>query len=352
MTAADFRALANPTVIVTAIVYGFLLRLAGAAGFFGFLLWLMVMLSLWRYGYAVLRHVASGWNNFPPPEIESMNPFGDFAVIFHSTLFALLLFLLATTPFVDGLLRWVLLGFVLAVFPASAAVMAMTRNAGAALNPASLSSLVRDLGSDYGRLLAVSVLLGALMTFASWVAERSWLLSVLGEMVACWTVLALFLATGAALRARRAEFDLVEGLDDTEQREERRRQADWQKTLDRAYASVRSDLPAQAYRTLKELVASERDSLEVYQWVFNGMLAWDDAKHAAMFGERFAARLWHADRKVDALELAERCRKMSPSFVPPAAFVAELAAYARSIGRHRSADELAAVVERQRAPGP
>ena len=86
MTAADFRALANPTVIVTAIVYGFLLRLAGAAGFFGFLLWLMVMLSLWRYGYAVLRHVASGWNNFPPPEIESMNPFGEFAVIFHSTL--------------------------------------------------------------------------------------------------------------------------------------------------------------------------------------------------------------------------------------------------------------------------
>ena len=98
MTAADFRALANPTVIVTAIVYGFLLRLAGAAGFFGFLLWLMVMLSLWRYGYAVLRHVASGWNNFPPPEIESMNPFGEFAVIFHSTLFSLLLFLLATTP--------------------------------------------------------------------------------------------------------------------------------------------------------------------------------------------------------------------------------------------------------------
>jgi hypothetical protein len=352
MTAADFRALANPTVIVTAIVYGFLLRLAGAAGFFGFLLWLMVMLSLWRYGYAVLRHVASGWNNFPPPEIESMNPFGEFAVIFHSTLFSLLLFLLATTPFVDGLLRWVLLGLVLAVFPASAAVMAMTRNAGAALSPVSLASLVRDLGSDYGRLLAVSVLLGVLMAFASWAAERSWLLSVLSEMVACWTVLALFLATGAALRARRAEFDLVEGLDDTEQREEQRRQGDWQKTLDRAYASVRSDLAAQAYRTVKELVASERDSLEIYQWVFNGMLAWDDPKHAAMFGERFAARLWQADRKVDALELAERCRKMSPSFVPPAAFVAELAAYARSIGRHRSADELAAVVERRRAPAP
>ena len=101
----------------------------------------------------------------------------------------------------------------------------------------------------------------------------------------------------------------------------------------------------QAYRTVKELVASEGDSLEIYQWDFNGMLAWDDPQHAAMFGERFAARLWQADRKVDALELAERCRKMSPSFVPPAAFVAELAAYARS---HRPAPRRRRAVELER----
>ncbi len=104
-------------------------------------------------------------------------------------------------------------------------------------------------------------------------------------------------------------------------------------------------MPAQAYRTVKELIASEGDSLEVYQWTFNGMLAWDEPKHAALLGERFAARLWQAGRKVDALELAERCRKLSPSFAPPAVFTAELAAYARSIGRHRSADELEALAE-------
>jgi hypothetical protein len=352
MTAIDFRALANPTVIVTAVVYGFLLRLAGAAGFFGFLLWIMVTMSLWRYGYAVLRHVASGWNKFPPPDIESMNPVGEVAVLFHSLLFALSLYLLATTPFVDGLLRWLLLAAVLAVFPASAAVMAMTRNSAAALSPSSLSSLVRDLGADYGRLLVVSVLLGALMVFASWAAERSWLLGVLGDMIACWTVLALFLATGAVLRAHRAEFDLLEAVDDTEQRVERWRREEWQQTLDRAYASVRSGLPAQAYRTVKELIASEAESLEIYQWAFNGMLAWDDSKHAALLGERFVARLWQEGRKVDALELAERCRKLSSSFGPPATFVAELTAYARSIGRHRTADDLAAVAPRERAPAP
>jgi hypothetical protein len=180
--------------------------------------------------------------------------------------------------------------------------------------------------------------------------QISWLLGVAGEMFAVWTMLALFLAIGAALRAHRSEFGLLEGLDDAEQREERDRQTQWQKVLDRAYASVRSRLPAQAYRTVKELIESEGGSLEIYQWTFNGMLAWDDPKHAALLGERFAKKLWEAGRKFDALELAQRCRKLSPSFMPPAAFIAELAAYARELGRHRLADDLDALTGTPRAP--
>jgi hypothetical protein len=347
MDTVRFGTMGNTTVIVVAIVYGFLLRLASAAGLFGFLLWFMITLSLWRYGYAVLRHVASGWTKFPPPAIESTNPVGDFAVVFHSALFSLLLYMLATTPFIEGALRWGLFLLVLAVFPASAAIMAMTRNAGAALNPVGLASLVGDLGADYAKLLAVSLALGALMALT---ADVPWYLGIFAEMLSVWTILALFLATGAVLRAHRHELDLLEGLDDAEQRDARERQAHWQKTLDRAYASVRSGLPAQAYRTVKELIGDEDDSLEVYQWTFNAMLAWDEPKHAAMLGERFAARLWQDGRKVDALELAARCRKLSPSFVPPAAFTAELAAYARELGRHRLADDLDALAAEQRVP--
>jgi hypothetical protein len=204
---------------------------------------------------------------------------------------------------------------------------------------------MRVLGGDYWKLLAVSVVLGGFLVLANELARTYWLLGVVSEMIGVWTILALFLATGAAVRAHRADFDLVEASDDAEQRAERDRQAQWQTALDRAYASVRSNLPAQGYRTVKELIDSEHESLAIYQWTFNGMLAWDDPKHAVMLGERFAKRLWDAGRKIDALELAERCRKLSPHFVPPAAFATELADYARSIGRHRSADDLAALVE-------
>jgi hypothetical protein len=349
LAAVKFSVLANPTVIVTAIVYGFLLTLAGAAGGFGLLLRALITLSLFRYGYTSLRNVANGWNHFPPPDIESTNPFGQFTVVVHSVLFGSLIFLLATTPFIDGALRWPLLAFVSAVFPASAAIMAMTRNAGAALSPLAIGSLIGDLGGDYTKLLLVSFLLSALMTLAS---GLPWYLGVFAEMVAVWTTLALFLATGATLRAHRAELDLMEGVDDAEQREERDRQAQWQAILDRAYASVRSGLPAQAYRTIKELIESDGDSLEVYQWTFNGMLEWDDPRHAAMLGERFAKRLWEEGRKHEALDLAQRCRKLSPSFVPPAAFTAELSAYARELGRHRLADDLEELAAAARTPSP
>jgi hypothetical protein len=343
-----FSVLANPTVIVTSIVYGFLLKLAMAAGLAGLLLRLVVTLSLFRYGYAVLRHVANGWNQFPPPDIESTNPFGQFTVVMHSALFGTLLYLLASTPFIDGALRWPLLAVVAGVFPASAAIMAMTRNAGAALSPSAVAGLVGDLGGDYLKLLVVSLLLSA---FSALTSTWPWYLGICAEMVAVWTTLALFVATGATLRAHRDELDLMEGLDDAEQRELRERHEQWQKILDRAYASVRSGLPAQAYRTVKELIDSEGDSLDIYQWTFNGMLAWDDPRHAAMLGERFAKRLWEEGRKHEALELTQRCRKLSPSFVPPAAFTAELAAYARELGRHRLADDLTELAAASRPAG-
>ena len=193
MSAVRFSALANSTIIVTAVVYGFLLKLAMAAGLAGLLLRLLITLSLFRYGYSVLRHVANGWNEFPPPDVESTNPVGQFTVVMHSVLFGTLLYLLATTPFVEGPLRWVLLVAVSAVFPASAAIMAMTRSAAAALSPRGVADLIGDLGGDYLKLLVVSLLLSA---FNALTSTWPWYLGIFAEMVSVWTTLALFLATG------------------------------------------------------------------------------------------------------------------------------------------------------------
>jgi hypothetical protein len=48
MAAVKFSTLANSTVIMTAVVYGFLLKLAMAAGLAGILLRVLITLSLFR----------------------------------------------------------------------------------------------------------------------------------------------------------------------------------------------------------------------------------------------------------------------------------------------------------------
>ena len=340
------EALGNTTALVVALVYGALLHLSVLAGLFGIVLGLLVSLSLCRFGYACLREVARGHRRLAPPGIESTNPFGDIGVVLHWVFFWLLAVLLATTPLLgDGFLadaaRWCWLVGVAAFFPASAIVMAMTNNMVAALSPVSIGHVMRLLGRDYIRLLVMGASLMVFVVLVVGAFEHSWLLGFLADAVAAWGFLALFLMIGATLRAHRDDFDLVEGLDDLDTRADRARRDEWQKTLDRAYASVRSRLSAQGDRTITELLASEGDGLEIYQWVFNGMLAWDEPEHAARFGERFAVRLWESGRKIDALDLARQCRKLSADFALPADCAAELAAYARSIGRHRAADEIA-----------
>ena len=322
------QALANPTVIVVAATYGVLLRIAVAAGLFGFLLGLLVSLSLGRYAYEVLRELARGRRELPPPGIESLNPAGDLSGILHFVLFAVAAAFFATTPFLDAPLRWLGGFFVLAVFPASAAIMALTSNAAAALSPAGIAHVMAVFGRGYWRLLAACALVAVIAAVARVLAGALGPLLVwLSDAIDAWAVLALFAVVGAAVRERRDDFAFP-GIETEEERRERQRQTDWQSTLDRAYASIRSGLTAKGYATIKSLLESERDSLEIYQWTFNAMLSWEDRAHALEIAQRFVARLLEERREHDALELVRQCRRLSPAFSLPAERITALAAYA------------------------
>jgi hypothetical protein len=268
------------------------------------------------------------------------------SVVMHFLLFALLAYLLATTPLLgDGMfvevLRWTLLCALCAVLPASTAIMGITNNLAAAVNPADIASVIRVLERDYLKLLLACVGLGLFTALLGRVVGGSVVLAFLGEAVAVWGVLGLFLLIGSAIRAHRADFELPEGFDTRHERDERERQQRWQTTLDLAYGSIRSGLQSQGYRTIKTLLAAENESLEIYQWTFNRMLAWEDPVHALQLAERFVALLCAAGRKIDALELFQQCRRVAPNFTLQGDSAADLAAYARSLGRHRIADELA-----------
>jgi hypothetical protein len=64
------------------------------------------------------------------------------------------------------------------------------------------------------------------------------------------------------------------------------------------------------------------------------------------FAQRFVERLIEAGRAHGALELVSQCRRLSRDFAVPPTIALRLADYARTIGRHGVADELAALSPR------
>jgi hypothetical protein len=336
------KPLTNSTVIVVAIGYAIFFVIAGAAGLFGIFLFFVTIFSFASYSYQLLRNFARGRTKFfEAPGIESFSPFNDFASTLHFVFFAALLMLLVSTPFISGPLRWLGLALWLGVFPASAALMGVTMSSAAAFNPFSIAQLIGALGRDYLRLLGAGLALVALaLIVENLLAPLGMLAALPGEAVSLWTWLALLAMIGDTVGRRRFELALP-GIESDTEYEERHRRAEWQKTLDIAYGSVRSGIVAQGYRTIKALLDSEGDSLEIYQWVFNHMLDWDDPKHALEVGKRFVARLLEERKPYQALELFEQCRRMSSAFELPADTRTALRDYARNIGRHRVADELA-----------
>jgi hypothetical protein len=338
--------------MVVAAVYGILLQIGMQAGLFGFLLLCMVSLSLCRYGYAVLRDVARGRPRLPPPGPETTNPFTELSLAMHFTFFALLAVLCATTPLLgDGWLaaavHYLGLGTVLAVYPASAAVMGITGNVAAAMNPKSFWTVIVTLKGRYAALLGMCVVLAVASSVTeSVVAATTGLFApVLGVIVSTWAYLALFALIGAAIFAQRQDFDLPAEIDVREDRDRQDRERVWSQALDRAYASIRSGHVDRGYGTVKELLASERDGLEIYQWVFNRMLDWEEPRHALELGRRFIVRLVAERRQQNAVELIDQCKRLQPGFaIPPEA--AALSDYARAIGRPRLAEELAAAAPR------
>jgi hypothetical protein len=345
------KVLANPTVAVVAATYGFLLVLASAAGFMGVSLGVALLLSLCRYSYELLRNAARGRQHIGAPDLDSMNPVGDFRAVLHAVLFASLGVLAARLPLFGLGPAFEVAGFAVAlaagaVFPASASWLALTSDLPGALNPRNLVELIGILGRRYGLLLLVWAALGLVPRFAAALPLPHFLDVLLVRVLGVWALLGLFMLTGAELRVHRHRFSIPGEIEPPAERRERERRLEWQNTLDRAYASLRSGLRSQGYETIRELVASEHGSLEIQQWIFDRMLTWEDRRYAFAFASRLVESLLAKGEQYEALDLVTRCRRLSGRLDLRPESSAAMAEFARSIGRQGIADELLEGAER------
>jgi len=337
----ELRRLADPTLIVVSVVYGAALVLAGTALLFGIWLGILVLLSVARYAYEVLRTAAQGRSHLPAPSIETMNPVGELSFVLHFVFFAGLAVVLADPPLPQGS-PWIqaarlALVVVVLVFPASAALLAITRDLSAALDPRQFVALIREIGRAYAGIHVVGAgiaLVVAVLDGAGRLGE------LLAAPIAIYGVLAVFFATGIVLRSARDVLEIPGEKEPESEYAERQLHREWQAQLDAAYASIRSGLVAQGYRTIESLVEGAGSSDAAYRWVLQQMLDWEDKTHARAFGAGYVDRLLAADRRHAALELAVHLRDESGRIAVSREAATALAGYAQSIGRYGLADEL------------
>ncbi|HEX6993910.1 MAG TPA: hypothetical protein VF339_07160 [Gammaproteobacteria bacterium] len=337
----ELRRLVDPTLIVVSVVYGAALVIARTALIFGIWLGMLILLSIARYAYEVLRTAAQGRSRLPAPGIETMNPAGELSFILHFVFFAGLAVVLANPPLAQGS-PWIpvaRLALVVVVFsfPASAALLAITRSLAAALDPRYVVALIRDVGRAYAAVPAIGVGVGLVAVVLDGTGRLGGLLAV---PVSIYGVFAVFFTTGLVLHAVRDVVEIPGEKEPEDEYAERRRHREWQSQLDAAYASIRSGLVEQGYRTIRALVEGEGWSDAVYRWVLQQMLGWEDRAHARAFGAGYVDRLLATDRRHAALELAAHLRDDEGRITVSEGAATALAEYAESIGRYRLADEL------------
>jgi hypothetical protein len=328
----------EPTILITAAVYGLLSLIVSQSGLFGMWLGILLSFSIWRYCYAVLRAAAQGRARIPAPDAESFNIVGEWGVFWHLVLFPGL--------FVVGLI-YQPLGLIVAVivavaFPASAALMGITSNITHSLNPSAMMEVMRILGADYFAVVLgyIAVLLGGFV-LAFLIGTQSGLLALLLTFcVEYWAMFASFALIGAALRAHRLEFEIPGEVVPREEEALKHQHEQWHKDLDIAYTSFRSGLNAAGYETLHRLVDENGDSLEVNHWLVENMIDWWDTKYALEVVAKLMPRLLAAGNGAAALELYQRCRRRDPEFRPPPPQAEKLAEHARAFGHTGIADEL------------
>ena len=346
------RPLSNRSIVAVAGSYGLLLAISQMAGLFGLWLGCLVALSCWRYAYAVLRYTAQGRRSFPPPDIESMNPANELALVGHFLAFPALaawfsLFAFAGQTGVLGALSQLLPVLLILIFPASAAIMALNGRLVNAFRPARISRVIATMGSSYALLLTACC---GLFLFRRLLADvllpgLGPLAVVMGSALQVWLLLALFAMIGAAIREHRRHFEIPGEEESTEDRRARQlaedQLRDWQRELDNAYGALRTGHLDQGYGILRGLIEQQADPLPVLRWLFEATAGWEDSRHALQVAKRLIPALLAVDQQPEALAVFRRCTKLSEEFELDSDSAQAVAAYARSIGQDSLADDAA-----------
>lgn len=306
--------LTDMAIVLALIVFLLLEILVEAAGLFGLWLAIVIVPAYFRYLLYLLEARANG-REAPPPGIELFNWVENFWSLFPLVLVSLLIwgeyFLINNFSLAAAVLPGIL---VLYLFPASMAVLAVSRSPIESLNPAALFVLIKSCGRDYLQIPLVIVAI----SFLIWYLVILDVPGVLTKAASMYASILMFTLSGSVLYVNGGGIS----VDIPPAREADAEQLDCEllrdraKVLNHAYGFVSRDNRQGGLQHIYGWIENEADTDDAYRWFLNEMLTWESKEVALLFAQRYLNWLLPEGRDTDALKLISRCLLENPRFRP------------------------------------
>lgn len=312
--------LSNVTVLLANIGFALIATLVIAAislGPIGLLSLALAVISIpafFRYALYLLEARAQG-KQAPPVGIELFNLtenfWGLFPLVFLAVAIWLNIYVYLHVSLVAAL---VLLGFFFLLYPASMAVLAITRSPLGSLNPVNVFHMIRLCGRDY---LWIPLALTAVM-FAILFLFRSdlWLLAYV--VAANYGFFLLFTLTGAVLQANSImdEIDIEDPLEPGEDKVAEDLLRERRNIATHAYGFVSRGNRDGGLKHIRQRIAEEADANAACRWFFQEMMRWESKSAALFFAQEYFAHLLSEQLESDALKLISQCLHEDPRWKP------------------------------------
>ncbi|NOX69424.1 MAG: hypothetical protein GXP15_09580 [Gammaproteobacteria bacterium] len=301
--------------LLAMIMFFLLGSLAGSGGLFGLFLWFVILPPMFRYLLYLLEARAA---RREAPALDaalfglaenlwSLIPL----ILIVAVISAQVLLAKHFSPTVALLFG----GGVLLIFPASSAVLAITRSPVQGLSPVAWIRLIRVCGLDYALILVVmGLFIFALPAFLRGVGLPEFAL----EMVGFYALFLLFTFTGAVVGRSNAiaMVSIPDAAELTPDEVEDRTDAERARTLGHAYGFISRNDRVGGFAHLQTYIDASADPVRDYHWFFNEMLGWEKKDEALFFAQRYLTFLLDVDADTDVLKLIARCRLENERFKP------------------------------------
>lgn len=334
--------------LVLIVTFTVLLLIAANGGLPGLPLALFTTSWFFKYGFALLDHVADGVMEPPVLSYEMINPINEsrplalLGVVFAYVVAAEYLGHIFGAEVTTGLRA---LGLLLL----PAVIMAQAGgNFWQSLNPSVLFHIVMRVPGSYLLIWAVLAVFWALASvLVTWMpaAELPFIVNIplpdgVRIAIVMYACLASFAMIGGVLFVRRKElgFEPSHSPERAAEKEQRERQRELDHLIDRIFAEWRGGAYGNAWRTIEaHLQSSPRPSDELRQ-LFDRAEQWPDGRLAYRLAQELLPQLLAARRTGDALNIVRSQLRTDARFKPIAsADTIKLIELARDAGDRRTA---------------